>query len=58
MATTEQMLTSFQVAGLAETDPAIAALIDKELGRQRTQLELIASENFVWPAVLEAAGPC
>ncbi len=56
MATTEQMLTSFQVAGLAETDPAIAALIDKELGRQRTQLELIASENFTWPAVLEAVG--
>jgi glycine hydroxymethyltransferase len=30
-------------------------LIDRELGRQRDQLELIASENFTWPAVLEAA---
>jgi glycine hydroxymethyltransferase len=56
VATADQMLTSFQVAGLAETDPAIAGLIDRELGRQRTQLELIASENFTWPAVLEAVG--
>ncbi len=56
MATADQMLTSFHVAGLAETDPAVAQLIDRELGRQRDQLELIASENFTWPAVLEAVG--
>ncbi len=56
MATAEQMLTSFQVAGLAETDPAIAALVDRELNRQRDTIELIASENFTWPAVLEAVG--
>ena len=56
VATAEQTLRQFQTAGLAETDPAIAALIDSELGRQRDQLELIASENFTWPAVLEAVG--
>ncbi len=56
MATAEQSLKQFQVAGLADTDPAIAALIDRELARQRDQLELIASENFTWPAVLEAVG--
>jgi glycine hydroxymethyltransferase len=37
-------------------DPEIAALIDAELDRQRSTIELIASENFVSPAVLEAAG--
>ena len=36
--------------------PTSPALIDRELGRQRDQLELIASENFTWPAVLEAVG--
>ena len=56
VATAEHTLRQFQTAGLAETDPAIAALIDSELGRQRDQLELIASENFTWPAVLEAVG--
>ena len=56
VATAEHTLRQFQTAGLAETDPAIAGLIDSELGRQRDQLELIASENFTWPAVLEAVG--
>ncbi|HXG69396.1 MAG TPA: serine hydroxymethyltransferase [Gemmatimonadaceae bacterium] len=41
---------------LAESDPEIARLIDREVDRQRTGLELIASENFVSPAVLEAMG--
>src|SRR5262252_7269751 len=41
---------------LAETDPEIAAAIRDELHRQNTGLELIASENFVSRAVLEAAG--
>jgi glycine hydroxymethyltransferase len=41
---------------LAETDPEIAAAIRSELHRQNTGLELIASENFVSRAVLEAAG--
>jgi glycine hydroxymethyltransferase len=41
---------------LAETDPEIAAIIDKETTRQSEGLELIASENFVSPAVMEAMG--
>src|SRR5437667_11747678 len=41
---------------LAETDPEIAGAIRDELHRQNTGLELIASENFVSLAVLEAAG--
>jgi glycine hydroxymethyltransferase len=43
-------------AALRETDPEIAALIDEETARQSDGLELIASENFVSPAVLEALG--
>ncbi len=43
-------------ARLAESDPDIARLIDEEVERQRDGLELIASENFVSPAVLEAMG--
>ena len=43
-------------AGLAEIDPDIAALLGEELERQRDQIELIASENFTWPSVLEAVG--
>ena len=41
---------------LADADPAIARAIDRELGRQRMQIELIASENIVSRAVLEAQG--
>src|ERR1700750_2581045 len=41
---------------LAETDPQIAAAIDNETRRQHEGLELIASENFVSQAVLQAAG--
>src|SRR5256712_951379 len=43
-------------APLAETDPLIADAIDNEVARQANGLELIASENFVSEAVLEAAG--
>jgi glycine hydroxymethyltransferase len=43
-------------APLAETDPEIAEAIGKELGRQRDEIELIASENIVSRAVLEAQG--
>ena len=39
-----------------ESDPQIAAAIDNETRRQHEGLELIASENFVSEAVLEAAG--
>jgi glycine hydroxymethyltransferase len=41
---------------LAETDPAIYDLILKETKRQNSQIELIASENFVSEAILEATG--
>nr|WP_201240832.1 serine hydroxymethyltransferase [Rhodobium orientis] len=41
---------------LAEADPAIAAAIADELGRQQHEIELIASENIVSRAVLEAQG--
>src|SRR5262249_36151361 len=41
---------------LAETDPDVAAAVRNELHRQDAGLELIASENFVSKAVLEAAG--
>jgi len=41
---------------LRQVDPEVAAAIDGELERQRSTIELIASENFVSMAVLEAAG--
>lgn len=41
---------------LVKQDPEIFAAIQKELERQRTNIELIASENFVSPAVMEAQG--
>ncbi|HWV41321.1 serine hydroxymethyltransferase [Pseudorhodoplanes sp.] len=43
-------------ASLRESDPEIAAVIASELGRQRDEIELIASENIVSRAVLEAQG--
>jgi len=42
--------------GLAESDPELFAAVRSELGRQREQIELIASENIVSRAVLEAQG--
>ena len=41
---------------LVKTDPEIAAQLDRELNRQRNKLELIASENIVSTAVMEAQG--
>ena len=41
---------------LAQLDPEIAAVLDDELARQRGTLEMIASENFVPRAVLQAVG--
>ena len=46
----------FFTRGLAETDPEIAAATEAELGRQRDEIELIASENIVSRAVMEAQG--
>jgi glycine hydroxymethyltransferase len=43
-------------ASLAEVDPEVAAAVDGELQRQRDTLEMIASENFVPRAILEAVG--
>jgi glycine hydroxymethyltransferase len=40
------------------TDPQVAEAIELELNRQRTHIELIASENFVSPAVMAAMGTC
>ena len=56
MAVVQQSLSGLRTAGLAEVDPEIADLLGRELDRQRGQIELIASENFTWPAVLEAVG--
>ena len=41
---------------IRKSDPEIAAAIDSELSRQRSKIELIASENFVSPAVMQAMG--
>jgi glycine hydroxymethyltransferase len=41
---------------LAEVDPEVADAVERELGRQRSTLEMIASENFVPQAVLECQG--
>jgi glycine hydroxymethyltransferase len=47
---------AFFTASLGESDPEIADAVRRELGRQRDEIELIASENIVSRAVLEAQG--
>jgi len=47
---------NFQTAPLAEVDPEIANVLERELRRQQGTLEMIASENFVPQAVLDAVG--
>ncbi len=49
-------MTQTNLDFLAMTDPAVAGLIQQELHRQQTHLELIASENFTSPAVMAAQG--
>src|SRR3954466_11155369 len=56
MAVAHETFQHLTTAGLAEVDPQIAELLTQELERQRGQIELIASENFTWPSVLEATG--
>ena len=56
MAVAQETLDQLRTAGLAEVDPDIAELLGRELERQRGQIELIASENFTWPSILEAVG--
>src|ERR1700710_2678159 len=51
-----QLSNAFFGATLADSDPEIARSIELELGRQRDEIELIASENIVSRAVLEAQG--
>ena len=48
--------TGFFTAPIGSADPEIAGWLDKELGRQRDKIELIASENICSKAVLDAAG--
>ena len=48
--------SDFFTAPLEDSDPEIAKIITRELGRQRDEIELIASENYVSRAVLEAQG--
>ena len=43
---------------IRQTDPEVTEAIELELERQRTHIELIASENFVSPAVMAAMGTC
>lgn len=52
----ETMSNGFFTANLKEADKAVFDAIGKELGRQQNQIELIASENIVSKAVLEAQG--
>jgi len=56
VAIAQETVQHLKTAGLAEIDPAIAELLGRELERQRGQIELIASENFTWPAIFEAVG--
>jgi glycine hydroxymethyltransferase len=49
-------MTAIRRIPLAQLDPEIDALIKSELKRQQTHLELIASENFTLPAIMEAQG--
>lgn len=46
----------FELENVKRTDPEVAEAIFKEISRQRGKIELIASENFVSPAVMEAMG--
>jgi glycine hydroxymethyltransferase len=56
MAVAQETIDHLRTAGLADVDPEIAALLEREADRQRGQIELIASENFTWPSILEAIG--
>jgi glycine hydroxymethyltransferase len=55
-ASVQSASNAFFSAPLGEVDPEIFAAIEKELDRQRNEIELIASENIVSKAVLEAQG--
>jgi glycine hydroxymethyltransferase len=56
MAVAEQSFQQLTTEGLEQVDPEIAQLLTRETERQRNQIELIASENFTWPSIMEAIG--
>src|SRR3989440_12268367 len=56
MAVAQQTFHQLTTAGLEQLDPEIADLLGREVERQRGQIELIASENFTWPSIMEAIG--
>jgi glycine hydroxymethyltransferase len=56
MAVAQDTVETLRTASLDAVDPEIAELLGRELERQRNQIELIASENFTWPSMLEAVG--
>ena len=56
IATMDQSADDFFNRPLSQADPALSGAISSELGRQRQEIELIASENIVSRAVLEAQG--
>jgi glycine hydroxymethyltransferase len=56
MAVAHVTVEELRQAALADVDPEVVELIGRELARQRGQIELIASENFTWPSILEAVG--
>jgi glycine hydroxymethyltransferase len=53
---TKSQASSYADLPLSDVDPAVSALIDQELSRQRRNIELIASENFTAYSVLQAVG--
>ncbi|MEP3303693.1 MAG: serine hydroxymethyltransferase, partial [Roseibium sp.] len=55
-ATSQSSFSDFFTRPLAESDPELFGSIEKELGRQQHEIELIASENIVSRAVLDAQG--
>jgi len=56
MAVAQETIQHLRSAGLTDVDPETAELLGRELERQRSQIELIASENFTWPSIFEAVG--
>ncbi len=56
MAVAQQTFQELTSAGLDQVDPDIARMLGREADRQRNQIELIASENFTWPSIMEAIG--
>jgi len=56
MAVAQQTFQQLTTSRLDQLDPEVADLLGREVERQRNQIELIASENFTWPAIMEAVG--